>query len=104
MGQEASTDKLESNDILRMMKKFGKLDADKSGALSAEEFMSINELKSNPLVERVIDVFDIDGNGEVDFNEFITGMHSFASRGETNQKLKFAFNIYDIDKDGYITN
>ena len=29
--------------------------------------MSLPELQQNPLVQRVIDIFDQDGNGEVDF-------------------------------------
>jgi len=40
---------------------------DNSGALSIDEFMSLPELQQNPLVQRVIDIFDADGNGEVDF-------------------------------------
>jgi len=32
-----------------------------------DEFMSLPELQQNPLVQRVIDIFDTDGNGEVDF-------------------------------------
>ena len=39
----------------------------KDGALSMDEFMSIPELQQNPLVKRVIDILDKDGNGEVDF-------------------------------------
>lgn len=31
------------------------------------EFMSLPELQQNPLVQRVIDIFDTDQNGEVDF-------------------------------------
>lgn len=63
MGQDIS--QIDSNDIQKMLQKFGKLDEDKSGALSAKEFMQIPELASNPLVERVTDIFDSDGNGEV---------------------------------------
>lgn len=29
--------------------------------------MTIPELQQNPLVQRVIDIFDTDGNGEIDF-------------------------------------
>ena len=35
--------------------------------MSIDEFMSLPELQQNPLVQRVIDIFDADGNGEVDF-------------------------------------
>ena len=43
------------------------MDLDNSGALSVDEFMKLPELQQNPLVQRVIDIFDTDGNGEVDF-------------------------------------
>lgn len=51
---------------------------DNSGALSIDEFMSLPELQQNPLVQRVIDIFDADGNGEVDFKEFIHGVSQFS--------------------------
>lgn len=57
----------DADEIRRLGKRFRKLDLDKSGALSVEEFMSLPELQQNPLVQRVIEIFDTDGNGEVDF-------------------------------------
>ncbi|CAG0924045.1 unnamed protein product, partial [Notodromas monacha] len=57
----------DADEIRRLGKRFRKLDLDNSGALSVEEFMSLPELQQNPLVQRVIDIFDADGNGEVDF-------------------------------------
>ncbi|XP_078464778.1 calcineurin subunit B type 1-like isoform X3 [Lampetra planeri] len=74
----------DADEIKRLGKRFRKLDLDNSGSLSVDEFMSLPELQQNPLVQRVIDIFDTDGNGEVDF--------------------KVAFRIYDMDKDGYISN
>ncbi|RWS07239.1 calcineurin subunit B type 2-like protein [Dinothrombium tinctorium] len=74
----------DADEIKRLGKRFKKLDLDNSGSLSVDEFMSLPELQQNPLVQRVIDIFDTDGNGEVDF--------------------KVAFRIYDMDNDGYISN
>ena len=42
--------------------------------------MSLPELQQNPLVQRVIDIFDTDGNGEVDFKEFIEGLSQVNSQ------------------------
>ena len=102
--------------------RFKKLDLDNSGSLSVDEFMSLPELQQNPLVQRVIggnfdrmkrrcitlpsfsEIFDDDGNGEVDFKEFIQGVSQFSVKGDKNSKLRFAFRIYDIDNDGYISN
>lgn len=58
---------VDPDEIRRLGKRFKKLDLDNSGSLSVEEFMSLPELQQNPLVQRVIDIFDTDGNGEVDF-------------------------------------
>lgn len=58
---------VDADEIRRLGKRFKKLDLDNSGSLSVAEFMSLPELQQNPLVQRVIDVFDRDGNGEVDF-------------------------------------
>lgn len=77
---------------------------DNSGALSVDEFMSLPELQQNPLVQRVIDIFDADGNGEVDFKEFIQGVSQFSVKGDKLSKLRFAFRIYDMDNDGFISN
>ncbi|XP_077351593.1 calcineurin subunit B type 1-like isoform X2 [Festucalex cinctus] len=109
MGNEASyplemCTHFDPDEIKRLGKRFKKLDLDNSGSLSVEEFMSLPELQQNPLVQRVIDIFDTDGNGEVDFKEFIEGVSQFSVKGDKEQKLRFAFRIYDMDKDGYISN
>ncbi|XP_054440918.1 calcineurin subunit B type 2 [Pteronotus mesoamericanus] len=109
MGNEASYPEemcshFDHDEIKRLGKRFKKLDLDSSGALSVDEFLSLPELRHNPLVQRVIEVFDADGNGEVNFEEFIVGTSQFSVKGNEEEKLRFAFNIYDMDKDGYISN
>ncbi|CAI9722077.1 calcineurin subunit B type 1 [Octopus vulgaris] len=94
----------DADEIKRLGKRFRKLDLDNSGSLSIDEFMSLPELQQNPLVQRVIDIFDTDGNGEVDFKEFIEGVSQFSVKGDKESKLRFAFKIYDMDKDGFISN
>lgn len=67
---------VDPDEIKRLGKRFKKLDLDNSGSLSIEEFLSLPELQQNPLVQRVIDIFDTDGNGEVDFKGFILHFRS----------------------------
>ena len=52
----------------------------------------------------MIAIFDEDGGGDVDFQEFVSGLSVFSSKGNKEQKLRFAFKVYDIDRDGYISN
>jgi len=83
MGNEASLPlelgaTFDAEEIKRLGKRFKKLDLDNSGSLSVDEFMSLPELQQNPLVQRVIEIFDDDQNGEVDFKEFIQGVSQFS--------------------------
>lgn len=94
----------DQNEIKQLSKRFKKVDLDSSGTLSMKELMSLPGLQVNPLVQRVFDIFDTDGNGEVDFKEFLVGTSQFSVKGDKEQKLRFAFSIYDMDKDGYISN
>ncbi|XP_066123829.1 calsenilin isoform X1 [Saccopteryx bilineata] len=50
----------------------------------------------------LFNAFDADGNGAICFEDFVVGL-SILLRGTVQEKLKWAFNLYDINKDGYIT-
>ena len=54
-------------EVSRLEKRFHKLDLDRSGSISVGEFLSVPELKENPLIQRMVDVMDSDLSGEVDF-------------------------------------
>lgn len=78
-----------------------------SGQLDKEEFQKIYKQffpfgDPSTFSEYVFNVFDEDSSGTVDFKEFITAL-SITSRGEVDEKLKWAFKLYDIDNDGEIT-
>jgi len=97
-------------EIKRLFRKFKKLDVDKSGTLSVQEFLAIPELEHNPLVNRVVHTFDMDKSGEVDFREFVTSLSVFATHETAEsghgkeQKYRFTFRVYDVDNDGFISN
>ncbi|RQM04868.1 hypothetical protein DH86_00002660 [Scytalidium sp. 3C] len=91
-------------EVERLRKRFMKLDKDNSGTIEREEFLSLPQISSNPLATRMIAIFDEDGGGDVDFQEFVSGLSAFSSKGNKEQKLRFAFKVYDIDRDGYISN
>ncbi|KAJ4389118.1 Calcineurin subunit B [Gnomoniopsis smithogilvyi] len=92
------------DELERLRKRFMKLDKDNSGTIEREEFLSLPQINSNPLATRLISIFDEDGGGNVDFQEFVSGLSAFSSKGNKEQKLAFAFKVYDIDRDGYISN
>ena len=62
------------------------------------------ELAQNPLVKRVIAVLDKNKDGTISFLEFVQGLNSLSAGAENEDKLRFAFQIYDINNDGFISN
>lgn len=91
-------------ELQRLLARFNKLDKDSSGSIEKEEFLAIPAIHSNPLSQRLMEVFDADGDGQVDFGEFVSALSIFSSKGNKKEKLKFAFNVYDVDRDGLLSN
>ena len=51
---------------------------------------------------RVFTSFDKDSDGAIDFTEFITTLN-VTSHGTLEQKLIWAFKLYDVDSNGFVT-
>lgn len=51
----------------------------------------------------MIEEVDADGNGEVDFREFVALMAKRMKEDDTNEDMMAAFKQFDIDRDGYIS-
>uniref|UniRef100_A0A8B9R871 Potassium voltage-gated channel interacting protein 2 n=1 Tax=Astyanax mexicanus TaxID=7994 RepID=A0A8B9R871_ASTMX len=50
----------------------------------------------------LFEAFDTNKNGSVSFEDFVIGL-SIILRGTINDRLNWAFNLYDLNKDGCIT-
>jgi len=72
--------------------------------LSKDEFLQIEALQQNPLVTRVLEIFDYDQNDKIDFTEFLSALSIFCSEEQKDAKVTFAFKVYDVNNDGYISN
>ncbi|XP_051541341.1 Kv channel interacting protein 3b, calsenilin isoform X1 [Myxocyprinus asiaticus] len=78
-----------------------------SGLVDEETFKSIYSQffpqgDASTYAHFLFNAFDLDRNGSIRFEDFVIGL-SVLLRGSVTEKLRWAFNLYDINKDGYIT-
>lgn len=81
-----------------------KIDTDSSGTIEKHEFLAIPTIANNPLGARLLEIFDEDKDGNIDFGEFVSALSIFSSKGNREEKLKFAFSVFDLDGDNYLSN
>eukprot|EP01117_Protostelium_nocturnum_P006490 TRINITY_DN2340_c0_g1_i1.p1 TRINITY_DN2340_c0_g1~~TRINITY_DN2340_c0_g1_i1.p1 ORF type:complete len:187 (+),score=49.83 TRINITY_DN2340_c0_g1_i1:78-638(+) len=74
------------------------------GVISKEEFREVMRqmgVVDSFLQDLVFNVFDDDKDGSINFQEFVAAL-SVMTRGEPKEKLELAFNMYDLDGNGFI--
>lgn len=85
---------------------FDEFDKDGSGTISTKELLGVmRSMGQNPtedeLLALVMEV-DLNGDGTIDFPEFLEMMKQKSSEADQEADLKEAFKIFDRDKDGFI--
>ncbi|XP_071387053.1 calcineurin B homologous protein 2, partial [Centroberyx affinis] len=103
--------------IVRLFDRFEFLDKERRGQLRPQDFGAVKELAMNPIGDRIIGAFFPPGQETVDFPSFIRVLARFRPADENRSrdpsqpepvnsrtsKLKFAFQLYDQDRDGKIS-
>ncbi|KAH3853762.1 hypothetical protein DPMN_096294, partial [Dreissena polymorpha] len=102
-----------SNQIVRLYSRFTRLDKNNRGVLTREDFLRIPELAINPLGDRIVHSFFLESQCEtVNFKQFMSVLARFRPtkskeiKNKLNtreEKLKFAFRMYDLDCDQKIS-
>lgn len=89
---------------------FDMFDKDHSGTISVDEISKIMKNFGNPMskddIREMIKDIDTSGDGELDFDEFVTLMQKqeVVEDDDDEDEVLRAFKSFDKDQNGYITN
>jgi serine/threonine-protein phosphatase 2B regulatory subunit len=92
---------LNNEALKKVYKQFLAVDTDKSGMVDINEFCRLLRVERSPFVERLFSMFDTDKTGLIDLKEFVVGLSNVGTEAREN-KVKFAFQVFDLDGSGSI--
>jgi serine/threonine-protein phosphatase 2B regulatory subunit len=75
---------------------------DDDGLIDKSEFQQALGLKRNLFVDRMFELFDANGDKNINFTEFVAGLSVFTKRAKGEEKARFSFRMYDFNADGKI--
>ncbi|EYU23702.1 hypothetical protein MIMGU_mgv1a023810mg, partial [Erythranthe guttata] len=96
---------LNKEQIVEIQEAFTMFDKDGDGCINIEELgIVMRSLNQNPTEKELRDMInevDSDGNGTIDFDEFLNLMT--AKKMQEIDEAKETFKVFDIDQNGYIS-
>lgn len=100
-------DQLSADQVAEFKEAFNLFDKDGNGYITNKELGTVmRSLGQNPTeaeLQDMIEEVDADGNGTIDFQEFLGLMARKMKDAESEEELKEAFRVFDKDQNGLIS-
>ncbi|NXA54377.1 PCAT2 acyltransferase, partial [Nothocercus julius] len=77
--------------------------ASKGGRIGIEEFAEYLKLPISDVLKELFLLFDRNGDGTIDFREYVIGLSILCNPANTEETIQMAFKLFDMDDDGTIT-
>ncbi len=107
MARGVSATDLTEETIKEFREAFALFDLDNDGNISPEElgnFMrKMGQKPKDEELRKMIAEVDADGNGLIDFSEFVTLLARKMNNSDKDAEIKEAFDVYDKDRNGKIS-
>jgi serine/threonine-protein phosphatase 2B regulatory subunit len=98
----SKTNGVTAETLRKSFKRFQASDRDGSGMVDYAEFCEVLTVDPTPEIEAMFNLFDLDRSGTIDILEMLIGL-STTTNAAKEEKLKFAFAVFDTNGDGVIT-
>uniref|UniRef100_A0A5G2QWK6 Calmodulin 3 n=1 Tax=Sus scrofa TaxID=9823 RepID=A0A5G2QWK6_PIG len=102
-----SAEREEEGVALKFKEAFSLFDKDGDGTITTKELGTVmRSLGQNPTeaeLQDMINEVDADGNGTIDFPEFLTMMARKMKDTDSEEEIREAFRVFDKDGNGYIS-
>uniref|UniRef100_A0A674K0P4 Calmodulin 1 n=1 Tax=Terrapene triunguis TaxID=2587831 RepID=A0A674K0P4_9SAUR len=106
-GPSSGADQLTEEQIAEFKEAFSLFDKDGDGTITTKELGTVmRSLGQNPTeaeLQDMINEVDADGNGTIDFPEFLTMMARKMKDTDSEEEIREAFRVFDKDGNGYIS-
>lgn len=87
---------------------FAMFDHNNDGRITADELAGTYEMlgqkRSPSEINLIVKEADLDGNGTIEFNEFVKMISARVHEESFEEELRATFRSYDVDQDGYISS
>uniref|UniRef100_A0A671VGS8 EF-hand domain-containing protein n=2 Tax=Sparus aurata TaxID=8175 RepID=A0A671VGS8_SPAAU len=104
---QPQADQLTEEQIAEFKEAFSLFDKDGDGTITTKELGTVmRSLGQNPTeaeLQDMINEVDADGNGTIDFPEFLTMMARKMKDTDSEEEIREAFRVFDKDGNGYIS-
>jgi calmodulin len=101
-------DDIPENRLKEYRDAFEMFDKDKDGNITAKELAnvmrSLNQDPSEQELHDMISEVDVDGNGRIDFEEFVVLMNRRSKETDTEDEVINAFRVFDKEGNGMISS
>eukprot|EP01060_Flectonema_neradi_P016608 TRINITY_DN23227_c0_g1_i1.p1 TRINITY_DN23227_c0_g1~~TRINITY_DN23227_c0_g1_i1.p1 ORF type:complete len:230 (+),score=53.95 TRINITY_DN23227_c0_g1_i1:50-739(+) len=88
--------------IQQLFIKFKNIDTDDDGFIKKEDILLIDELHHHPLRQRIMEVLPLPK--DVSFEQFLDCLSVFSNGATKDEKVRFAFKLWDTDNDGVLNS
>jgi len=96
--QQHCDGKFSGPEIQALYQRFRALDKKHKGFITEDELMAIPELAISPLAPRIVQMFQ-----NQNFKDFVRMLSALSVRATREDRLRFMFQCYDVDRDGVVS-